>query len=83
VNNDISETDFTPGFGSAAKYVIIGTLESSIDTKSMCLTSTKVMIVEVMGRYAGWLACAAGVIKEKESDPPHIILVPEIPYDEE
>jgi len=79
----LPHTDFSPGFGSAAKFVALSTQEVSLDTKSMCRTSTQVFIMEVMGRHAGWLAAAAGVIKEKEGDAPHIILFPEVPFNEE
>jgi len=61
----------------------VSTKNASIDTLSMCESSTKVYIVEVMGRYCGWLAAAAGVIKNKESDPPHILLFPEVLFNEQ
>lgn len=83
IDNDLPHTDFCPGFGSAAKFVALSTQEVSLDTKTMCRTSTQVYIMEVMGRNAGWLAAAAGVIRRKSGDPPHIILFPEIEFDEE
>ena len=83
IDNDLPFTDSCPGFGSVAKYVAISTLEASLDVKSMSASSTQVFILEVMGRHAGWIAAAAGLIKNNESDAPHIILFPEIPFEEE
>ena len=80
VDNDLPLTDCCPGFGSAAKYVAISTKEAAMDIKSMHATSTKVFIMEVMGRHAGWLAAASGLIKEKHSDAPHVIVFPEIAF---
>ena len=80
IDNDLPITDNCPGFGSVAKYIATSTLEASLDVKSMCETSTKVFILEVMGRHAGWLAASAGVIKEKIGDAPHLILFPEIKF---
>ena len=80
IDNDLPVTDNCPGFGSVAKYIATSTLEASLDVKSMCETSTKVFILEVMGRHAGWLAASAGVIKEKAGDAPHLILFPEIQF---
>jgi len=82
VDNDLALTDCCPGFGSVAKYTAISTLEASLDVASMAETSTKVFILEVMGRHAGWIAAAAGLAGEGEDAPPHIILFPEIPFDE-
>ena len=82
IDNDLPVTDNCPGFGSVAKYIATSTLEASLDVKSMCETSTKVFILEVMGRHAGWLAASAGVIKEKAGDAPHLILFPEIQFDQ-
>jgi len=82
IDNDLPITDNCPGFGSVAKYIATSTLEASLDVKSMCETSTKVFILEVMGRHAGWLAASAGVIKEKAGDPPHLILFPEIQFNQ-
>jgi 6-phosphofructokinase 1 len=81
VDNDLPLTDCCPGFGSVAKYVAISTREAALDVASMCETSTKVFILEVMGRHAGWIAAAAGLAKEQEGDAPHIILFPEIAFD--
>tara|TARA_A100001015_G_scaffold159522_1_gene177242 strand:+ start:1048 stop:2307 length:1260 start_codon:yes stop_codon:yes gene_type:complete len=82
IDNDLPVTDNCPGFGSVAKYIATSTLEASLDVKSMCETSTKVFILEVMGRHAGWLAASAGVIKEKIGDAPHLILLPEIKFNQ-
>jgi len=81
VDNDLPFTDCCPGFGSVAKYVAVSTREAALDVASMCETSTKVFILEVMGRHAGWIAAAAGLAKEQEDDAPHIILFPEIPFE--
>jgi 6-phosphofructokinase 1 len=83
VDNDLPFTDNCPGFGSVAKYVAVSTREASLDVASMCETSTKVFILEVMGRHAGWIAAAGGLAAEHEGDPPHIILFPEIAFSEE
>ncbi len=83
VDNDLPVTDNCPGFGSVAKYVAVSIREAAFDVASMALTSTKVFIMEVMGRHAGWIAAAGGLAGEKEGDPPQIILFPEIPFDEE
>ncbi len=82
VDNDLPITDTCPGFGSVAKYVAISTQEAALDVRSMSRTSTKVFILEVMGRHAGWIAAAAGLAGSKASDAPHIILFPEIAFDE-
>ncbi len=81
VDNDLPVTDTCPGFGSVAKYVAVSTREAALDVQSMSRTSTKVFILEVMGRHAGWIAAAAGLAGSKAGDPPHIILFPEIPFD--
>ena len=80
VDNDIPFTDNSPGFGSVAKYIAISTKEAGLDVASMAETSTKVFILEVMGRHAGWIAAAAGLAQEKKGDPPHLILFPEIAF---
>ena len=82
VDNDIPFTDNCPGFGSVAKYIAISTKEAGLDVASMAETSTKVFILEVMGRHAGWIAAASGLAQEKQTDPPHIILFPEIPFNQ-
>lgn len=80
VDNDLPFTDTCPGFGSVAKYVAISTKEAALDVQSMCATSTKVFILEVMGRHAGWIAAAGGLAGQGGSEPPHIILFPEVPF---
>ncbi len=80
VDNDLPFTDCCPGFGSVAKYVAISIREAALDVASMCETSTKVFILEVMGRHAGWIAAAAGLAQDQPGDPPHIILLPEVPF---
>ncbi|MFP6680941.1 MAG: 6-phosphofructokinase [Gammaproteobacteria bacterium] len=82
VDNDLPITDNCPGFGSVAKYVAVSIREASYDVASMCKTSTKVFIMEVMGRHAGWIAAAGGLAQEQANDAPHIILFPEITFDE-
>jgi len=83
VDNDLPITDNCPGFGSVAKYVAISIREAGLDVASMCDSSTKVFVMEVMGRHAGWIAGAAGLASESEGDPPHIILFPEVVFDRE
>jgi 6-phosphofructokinase len=83
VDNDLPITDNCPGFGSVAKYIAVSTREASLDVASMARTSTKVFVLEAMGRHAGWIAAAGGLAADKPGDPPHIILFPEIPFDEE
>ena len=83
IDNDLPITDNCPGFGSVAKYVAISTKEAAMDVASMCATSTKVFILEVMGRHAGWIAGAAGLAAEHPGDPPHVILFPEIAFEQE
>jgi len=83
VDNDLPITDNCPGFGSVAKYVAVSIREAGLDVASMCESSTKVFVMEVMGRHAGWIAGAAGLAAEQEEDAPHIIIFPEIPFDRE
>jgi 6-phosphofructokinase 1 len=80
VDNDLPITDCCPGFGSVAKYVAVSTLEASYDVSSMCKTSTKVFVLEVMGRHAGWIAAAGGLVEEHGI--PVVILFPEIVFDQ-
>ncbi len=82
VDNDLPITDCCPGFGSVAKYVAVSIREAGFDVASMARTSTKVFVMEVMGRHAGWIAAAGGLAAQKTGDAPHIILFPEIPFDE-
>jgi len=81
VDNDLPVTDNCPGFGSVAKYVAVSTQEAALDVLSMAKTSTKVFVLEVMGRHAGWIAAAGGLAGTRPEDPPHVILFPEIPFD--
>jgi len=80
VDNDLAMTDNCPGFGSVAKYVATSTREAAIDVLSM--KQTKVFIMEVMGRHAGWIAASGGLAGRRQHEPPHLILFPEIPLDE-
>ena len=83
VDNDLPITDCCPGFGSVAKYVAVSIREAGFDVASMARTSTKVFVMEVMGRHAGWIAAAGGLAAEKAGDAPQIILFPEIAIDEQ
>jgi 6-phosphofructokinase 1 len=80
IDNDLPLTDCCPGFGSVAKYVAVSTLEASFDVRSMAATSTKVFVIEVMGRHAGWIAAAGGLAADHGI--PVVILFPEIPFDQ-
>ncbi|OGV51221.1 MAG: 6-phosphofructokinase [Legionellales bacterium RIFCSPHIGHO2_12_FULL_42_9] len=80
VDNDLPFTDTCPGFGSVAKYVAISTKEAGFDVESMAESSTKVFILEVMGRHAGWIAAASCLANDDPTLPPHIILLPEVPF---
>jgi 6-phosphofructokinase len=80
IDNDLPITDNSPGFGSVAKYVAVSILEASLDVESMASSSTKVFILEVMGRHAGWIAAASGLAAREQGDPPHVILFPEAPF---
>ena len=82
MDNDLPLTDTCPGFGSVAKYTAVSIREASFDLASMAKTSTKVFILEVMGRHAGWTAAAGGLAAEKEGDGPQVILFPEIVFDQ-
>lgn len=83
IDNDLPFTDACPGFGSVAKYVAISTKEAGFDVASMAASSTKVFILEVMGRHAGWIAASSGLAAENEEEPPHIILLPEVAFESE
>jgi 6-phosphofructokinase len=82
VDNDLPITDCSPGFGSMAKYVAISLREAAFDLAAMSHTSTKVFALEVMGRHAGWATAACALAAEKEGDAPHVLLLPEIAFDE-
>ncbi|MCP4043170.1 MAG: 6-phosphofructokinase [Gammaproteobacteria bacterium] len=83
VDNDLPITDNCPGFGSVAKYIAVSTREASFDVRSMAKTSTKVFVLEVMGRHAGWIAAAGGLAADAGIDLPLTILFPEIEFDQE
>ncbi len=83
VDNDLPITDCCPGFGSVAKYIAVGAREASFDVRSMSLTSTKVFVLEVMGRHAGWIAAAGGLAADADNDIPVVILFPEIEFNQE
>jgi ATP-dependent phosphofructokinase / diphosphate-dependent phosphofructokinase len=83
VDNDLPITDCCPGFGSVAKYVATSIREAAFDVASMAKTSTRVFILEVMGRHAGWITAACGLAAENEGDAPHILLFPEVTFDQE
>ena len=78
IDNDLPATDCCPGFGSVAKYVAVSTAETTLDIAAMARTSTKVFILEVMGRHAGWIAAAAGL--SNENNGPLMIIFPEVPF---
>lgn len=81
VDNDLPGTDTCPGFGSVARYVAISIREAAFDVASMAATSTRVFILEVMGRHAGWIAAASGLAAEGPGQAPHLIVLPEVPFD--
>jgi 6-phosphofructokinase 1 len=81
VDNDLPITDTCPGFGSVAKYIAVSTLEASYDVRSMAKTSTKIFVIEVMGRHAGWIAAAGGLVEDRGI--PVVILFPEVEFDKE
>jgi ATP-dependent phosphofructokinase / diphosphate-dependent phosphofructokinase len=83
VDNDLPITDCCPGFGSVAKYVATSIREAGFDVESMAKTSTKVFVLEVMGRHAGWITAACGLASEAVGEAPHILLFPEIPFDQD
>ena len=81
VDNDLPITDNCPGFGSVAKYIAVSTREASFDVASMAKTSTKVFVLEVMGRHAGWIAAAGGMASSKDTEIPIVILFPEVAFE--
>ena len=83
VDNDLPITDNCPGFGSVAKYIAVSTREASYDVRSMAKTSTKVFVIEVMGRHAGWIAAAGGLAADSDNDIPVLILFPEVEFDQD
>ena len=82
VDNDLPITDNCPGFGSVAKYIAVSTLEATYDVRSMCATSTKVFVLEVMGRHAGWIAAAGAMASTKDTELPIVVLFPEVLFDQ-
>ncbi|QKK03722.1 MAG: 6-phosphofructokinase [Pseudomonadota bacterium] len=82
IDNDLAVTDNCPGFGSVAKYVAVSIMEASLDVMAMASSSTRVFIMEVMGRHAGWIAAAGGLAARGKGDPPQVILFPEVAFDE-
>jgi len=83
VDNDLPITDNCPGFGSVAKYIAVSTLEATFDVASMAKTSTKVFVLEVMGRHAGWIAAAGALASKKDGDLPILVLFPEVNFEQE
>src|SRR5215472_12265426 len=83
VDNDLPHTDCCPGFGSVAKYIAVSTREAALDVASMARTSTRVFVFEVMGRHAGWIAAAGGLAGRGPGEPPHLILFPEVPFEQQ
>jgi 6-phosphofructokinase 1 len=83
VDNDLPITDNCPGFGSVAKYIAVSTMEASFDVASMCATSTKVFVLEVMGRHAGWIAAAGAMASTPDHEIPIIVLFPEVEFNKE
>ena len=82
VDNDLPITDNCPGFGSVAKYIAVSTLEATFDVRSMCATSTKVFVLEVMGRHAGWIAAAGAMASTEGTELPIVVLFPEVVFDQ-
>ncbi|HID82728.1 MAG TPA: 6-phosphofructokinase [Chromatiales bacterium] len=83
VDNDLPVTDNCPGFGSVAKYIAVSTREASFDVASMAATSTKIFVLEVMGRHAGWIAAAGALAADEDNDIPVVVLFPEIDFNQE
>ena len=82
VDNDLAVTDCCPGFGSVAKYVVTSTIEAALDVESMHESSTKVFILEVMGRHAGWIAGSSCLAQDSHPGAPHVILLPEVSFNQ-
>jgi 6-phosphofructokinase 1 len=83
VDNDLAVTDCCPGFGSVAKYVATSMREAAYDVASMARTSTRVFVLEVMGRHAGWITAAVGLAADEANDLPLLLLFPEVKFDPE
>jgi len=82
IDNDLAVTDCSPGFGSAAKYLAVSLREAAADVASMAASSTRVFILEAMGRHAGWMVAAMGLAADCDHHPPHLLLFAEVPFDE-
>ena len=82
IDNDLPITDCSPGFGSAAKYIATSVREAAFDLAAMSRTSTQVFVLEVMGRHADWTTAACALAAEREGEAPHILLLPEVVFDE-
>ena len=83
VDNDLTHTDHCPGYGSVIKYNATTVTEVGADVQSMATDEGFCCIIEVMGRAAGWIAAGTVLAKHEPEDPPHIILMPEIPFDQD
>ncbi|GHD69455.1 6-phosphofructokinase [Jeongeupia chitinilytica] len=81
IDNDLPHSDCSPGFGSVAKYVGTAIREAGLDVASMAASSTKVFILEVMGRHTGWIAASAGLAAQDNDAAPHLILTPEVAFE--
>jgi len=82
MDNDLPITDCSPGFGSVGKYLAVSMREAGFDVASMAKTSTRVFVLEAMGRHAGWTTAAMGLAAEKAGDAPHVLLFPEVTFNE-
>ncbi len=83
VDNDLVETDHCPGFGSIARWLAIATRDIGRDTEAGALTSTSITIMEAMGRDAGWITAATALAREDDDDAPHLIYLPEVPFEKD
>lgn len=83
IDNDLAGTDNCPGFGSVAKYVATSMREAAFDVASMASNSTRVFVLEVMGRHAGWITAAVGLADDDDHPIPLVLLFPEVAFDEE
>ncbi len=83
IDNDLAGTDNCPGFGSVAKYVATSMREAAFDVASMASNSTRVFVLEVMGRHAGWITAAVGLADDDDHPIPMVLLFPEVAFDEE
>ncbi len=81
IDNDLNGTDISPGFSSSARFLNLALRQTCLDVRSMCNDSTKVFIIETMGRHTGWLAASCGVAHTPNFPGPHLLLIPEIKHD--